>query len=138
MIASFGELGFCLKIEVLDYKYYCSGITITSQIRIGGKGKTLGPLKPQGRISVLGHSIDATSEGTWIDGDVEVVIVGGNTRQAIVRFSVYPNVVCRPIITHGFSSVIDDRISRCCRRYDRGVADLAFCCVAVEIRPGIR
>ena len=33
----------------------------------------------------MGHTIDASSEGTWIDDDVDVVIVGGNTRQAIVR-----------------------------------------------------
>jgi hypothetical protein len=58
---------------------------MTPQIHIGDKGKTLGPLKPTGRITVMGHAIDASSEGTWIDGDVDVVIVGGNTRQAIVR-----------------------------------------------------
>ena len=47
--------------------------------------KTVGPLKPTGQITVNGHELDASSDGPWIDSATDVVIVGGNTRQAIVR-----------------------------------------------------
>jgi hypothetical protein len=62
---------------------------MATQIQLGMKAKTLGPLKPTGRVSIDGHTMDASSEGMWIDGDVNVVIVGGCTRQVIVR--VYSN-----------------------------------------------
>jgi hypothetical protein len=34
---------------------------------------------------VNGHTIDASSEGGWVDSDSDIVVVGGNLRQAIVR-----------------------------------------------------
>ncbi len=58
---------------------------MTSPIRIGDIGTTLSPMKPTGRVSVNGQRMDASSEGAWIDSGVDIVIVGGNTRQAIVR-----------------------------------------------------
>ena len=56
-----------------------------TSIQIGDSGTTLGPLKPTGRVSVNGHTVDASSEGGWIDSDSDVVVVGGNTRRVIVR-----------------------------------------------------
>jgi hypothetical protein len=58
---------------------------MTVEIQIGDQAKTISPLKPTGRISVNGITMDATSEGTWIDLGADVVIVGGNKRRAIVR-----------------------------------------------------
>lgn len=71
---------------------------MTISIHIGDSGTTLGPLKPTGRISVNGHTIDASSEGGWIDSDSNVTVVGGTTRQAIVRVR---SAVARPPQNHG-------------------------------------
>lgn len=54
-------------------------------VRIGATARTMGPLKPSGRVSVDGRSLEATSEGMWIDGDTLVVIVGGDTQRVVVR-----------------------------------------------------
>ncbi|MEZ6090661.1 MAG: hypothetical protein R3C05_22115 [Pirellulaceae bacterium] len=58
---------------------------MTTPIHIGDRGKTLGPLKPTGRVTVNGQPVEATSEGEWIDSDSDIVILGGNTRRVIVR-----------------------------------------------------
>jgi hypothetical protein len=69
----------------------CSGLkkqdsnSMTVPIHIGDRGQTLGPLKPTGRIDVNGSTISSSSEGGWIDAETDVVIVGGNQGQAIVR-----------------------------------------------------
>jgi hypothetical protein len=58
---------------------------MTKPIHIGDRGKTVGPLKPTGYVRVNDQTIEASSEGVWIDSDSDIVIVGGNTRRAIVR-----------------------------------------------------
>ncbi len=67
---------------------------MTTPIHIGDRGKTLGPLKPTGRVTVNDQTIEASSEGVWIDSGSDIVIVGGNTRLAIVR--VYSSEMSRP------------------------------------------
>ena len=57
---------------------------MTLQIRIGDQGKTLGPLKPTGRISINGQNVDASSNGEWIDSNSDVVVIGGSSRQVLV------------------------------------------------------
>jgi hypothetical protein len=56
-------------------------------IRIGERARTVGPLRPSGRVLIRGQSIHASSEGTWIESDTDVVIVGGTTRRLVVRES---------------------------------------------------
>ena len=58
---------------------------MSTQIFIGDQAKTIGPLKPTGKVRVNGHTLDACSEGEWIDSDADVVIIGGNTQRAVVR-----------------------------------------------------
>lgn len=58
---------------------------MTKPIRIGDRGKTLGPLKPTGRVTVNDQTIEASSEGVWVDSDCDIVIVGGNRRRVIVQ-----------------------------------------------------
>ncbi len=54
-------------------------------IRIGEKARTVGPLRPSGRVLIHGQTFHASSEGTWIESDTDVVIVGGTTRRVVVR-----------------------------------------------------
>ena len=54
-------------------------------IRVGEKARTVGPLRPSGRVLIRGQTIHASSEGTWIEPDTDVVVVGGTTRRVVVR-----------------------------------------------------
>ncbi len=58
---------------------------MTTPLRIGDLGRTLGPLKPTGRVAVNDQTVDASSEGEWIDADTDILIVGGTMRRVIVR-----------------------------------------------------
>lgn len=72
-----------------DSRPWIDTCAMATEFNIGDKGKTLGPLKPEGRIVINGITMDAASEGMWIDADADIVIVGGNSRRPIVR--VYPS-----------------------------------------------
>ncbi|HBN74447.1 MAG TPA: hypothetical protein DD473_01235 [Planctomycetaceae bacterium] len=54
-------------------------------LRIGDTGKTVGSLKPAGKIEVNQKIFEARSEGNWIDSDTKVVIAGGESQCPIVR-----------------------------------------------------
>ena len=71
---------------------------MTTQILIGDIARTVGPLKPTGKISVNDQTINAYSEGLWIDSETEVVIAGGHTGRVLVR-AISEDMV--PVEQHG-------------------------------------
>ncbi|MCO8121181.1 NfeD family protein [Stieleria sp. TO1_6] len=56
-------------------------------ILIGDVAKTIGALKPAGQIRIHGQTLNATSQGTWIDPGCDVQIVGGHSGKVIVRLA---------------------------------------------------
>ena len=58
---------------------------MTEQISMGVRGRAIGPLRPSGRIQIDGETFEASSEGTWIDNDAEVVVVGRRAFGLVVR-----------------------------------------------------
>jgi hypothetical protein len=58
---------------------------VAHHIRNGAQGRTIGPLKPSGRIFVDGETVNARSEGIWIETDTNVVVIGSDSRNLIVR-----------------------------------------------------
>jgi hypothetical protein len=58
---------------------------MATEIRIGSRGQTVGPLKPGGRICIHGETLDACSQGNWIDADAHVVVIGSRASTLVVR-----------------------------------------------------
>ena len=56
-----------------------------TEIRTGLQGKTLGPLKPLGRVRIDGQDFDACSQGDWIDAETDVVVIGSRSSNLVVR-----------------------------------------------------
>ena len=58
---------------------------MNDEILIGDKGRTVSPLKPTGKVRINGQILDANSGGSWVDMEVEVVVVGGHLHDVSVR-----------------------------------------------------
>ncbi|KAA5542118.1 hypothetical protein FYK55_15020 [Roseiconus nitratireducens] len=58
---------------------------MSAPIHIGDTAKTVGPLKPTGRIQIHDRLFDARSEGEWIESNTEVVVVGGDHSSILIR-----------------------------------------------------
>lgn len=58
---------------------------MTKQIEMGTSGRTVGPLRPTGRVRIGDETFEARSEGSWVDADVDVVVVGQSPFGLVVR-----------------------------------------------------
>lgn len=58
---------------------------MATDVRKGSRGQTVGPLKPAGRIRINGVTLDACSEGNWIDAETDVVVIGSRSSTLVVR-----------------------------------------------------
>jgi hypothetical protein len=58
---------------------------MASHVCRGAQGRTVGPLKPSGKICLNGETLDACSEGMWIETDTDIVVIDSRSRNLIVR-----------------------------------------------------
>jgi hypothetical protein len=53
--------------------------------QVGSLGRTLGELRPAGKVEILGAAFEARSEGPWIGAGQQVVVVRGDAFGLVVR-----------------------------------------------------
>jgi membrane-bound serine protease (ClpP class) len=61
------------------------GVPAYDRVEVGDTGRTLGPLRPSGRIQINDDILDVVTEGDFIAGDCEVRIITKQGRRIVVR-----------------------------------------------------
>ncbi len=56
-----------------------------NSLEIGTEGRSVGPLRPSGRIRVGSELVDVVTEGDYVEGDTLVRIVAKNSNRVVVR-----------------------------------------------------
>ena len=56
-----------------------------SSVSLGAVGKTTGPLSPCGVVAIKGQRFNATTDGTFIESEARVVVVGRQENVLVVR-----------------------------------------------------
>jgi membrane-bound serine protease (ClpP class) len=55
------------------------------RVEVGNTGRTLGPLRPSGRILIDDEIIDVVTEGDFIAGDTQVRVIAKQGHRIVVR-----------------------------------------------------
>jgi hypothetical protein len=55
------------------------------QVKVGEGGRTVGPMRPAGRVEISGFSYDARTLGEFLDGDVYIIVEKVDAFSIIVR-----------------------------------------------------